>query len=65
KRKNKSKHARIKPYVLALFSVSEVFAVAKVKLCRCRTSGTVKLLAKAHSEVKFALTSPSGETSLT
>ena len=36
------------------FSVGEVFAFAKVKLCRCRTSGTVKLLAKARSEVKFA-----------
>ena len=44
----------VKPYVYALFSVSEVFAVAKVKLCRCRTSGTVKLLVKARSEVKFA-----------
>ena len=26
-----------------LFFVSEVFAVAKVKLCRCRASGTAKL----------------------
>ena len=42
----KSTHARSKPYVYALF--------LPVKLCRCRTSGTVKLLAKARSEVKFA-----------